>query len=164
MSAFCVTELEMEGDDCSFPDSSGDHSQRGSVASSATFSRGVCHKYKHNYCSVMAEFVLDDIPFRILFLCLCSSRCTRLSVRRECRSPHIRRPWDSDRTGAGTKCSWGSPYTWFCSGSVCLLALFSTAWWEHTIIMIICWPLRMLHTGPSIWSDQFSRVLMWLPM
>ncbi|TNM85134.1 hypothetical protein fugu_009312 [Takifugu bimaculatus] len=29
----------MEGDDCSFPDSSGDHSQRGSVASSATLSR-----------------------------------------------------------------------------------------------------------------------------
>lgn len=109
-----------------------------------------------------AEFVLDDVPFRILFICLCSSRCTCLSVRRECRSPHIRRPWDSDRTGVGTKCSWGSPYTWFCSGSVCLLALFSTAWWEHTINMIIFWPLRILHAG--IWSDQFSRVLMWLPM
>lgn len=36
--------LEME-DDCSFPDSSCDQSQRGSVASSATLSRGVCHNY-----------------------------------------------------------------------------------------------------------------------
>lgn len=94
------------------------------------------------------DFLFKIFFFSFLSLCLCSSRCTRLPVRWERRSPNIRRPWHSVCTGVGTKCSWGSPHTWFCSGCVCLLALFSTAWWELCLTHIqnyICWPLRIFH-------------------
>lgn len=107
-------------------------------------------------------FCFKFIYFIFLSLCLCSSRCPRLSVRWERRSPNIRRPWHSVCTGVGTKCSWGSSHTWFCSGCICLLALFSTAWWELCPTHIqyhICWPLRIFHARCSIWSDYFSRAL-----
>lgn len=105
-------------------------------------------------------FCLKLSFFKKIVLCLCSSRRTYLPVQWECRSPNIRRPWHGVCTGVGTKCSWGSPHTRFYSGCICLLALFSTAWWErlsfHTHSITFVW---IFYTRCSISSDFFSRAL-----
>lgn len=85
----------MEGDDCTFqPDSSDDHSQRGSVASSATLSRGTVQqmmtKTQHggqnssvfpyvHYLWRSGVVSLGLIVF-VLFVCSHSSRCAHIPV------------------------------------------------------------------------------------
>ena len=132
ISTFCF-RVEMEGDDCSFPpDSSDDHSQRGSVASSATLSRGTVEQIIIIYITITPLFCSNSTLFSfclIWYTCDCShsSRCAHIPVWGECSPPICRRARQCHCAGAGPKCSWGSQRSWICTWCFCLLVMFSPA-------------------------------------